>query len=233
MRRRAAAAVAHGRHCYRVLLQPAQGALALGLPARHGHCRHLLLPVRLTCPRGKRLRCDSGTTRIRPADCWHRGEWLLRTAAAAGGGGGVVLGVARAEGGKVAGDGGPSSLISITGPVNDKGKHVFQPPTLRERLLFAVDDFLSTTHFPRLAILGGSTGLLLAVASGAYYYTGGVPMSRKEALWTAWTTIADPGTHTLLPAGQGRMRGLGVTFTLGGLFFFALLIGLVNDSISS
>jgi hypothetical protein len=58
-------------------------------------------------------------------------------------------------------------------------------------------------------------------------------MSRKEALWTAWTTIADPGTHTLLPAGQGRMRGLGVTFTLGGLFFFALLIGLVNDSISS
>ena len=34
-------------------------------------------------------------------------------------------------------------------------------------------------------------------------------------------------------SGAGRMRSVGVVFTLGGLFFFALLISLVNDGISS
>ena len=44
----------------------------------------------------------------------------------------------------------------------------------------------------------------------------------------AWTIIADPGTHTLLPRAQKSARAVGVVFTLGGMAFFALLIGLVR-----
>eukprot|EP01043_Picozoa_sp_COSAG02_P022406 COSAG02_NODE_1164_length_14157_cov_2.925096_6_plen_761_part_00 len=115
----------------------------------------------------------------------------------------------------------------------DKGRLTFTESTWSERLRFMVDDFLSSTTYPRLAILGTSTGVLLGLATLSFWRLSGVKMAPREAVWVAWTTIADPGTHTLTPTGQGRMRSVGVVFTLGGLFFFALLIGLVNDGISS
>lgn len=115
----------------------------------------------------------------------------------------------------------------------DKGKLVVEDATWAERLRFRVDDYLSSSVYPRLSILGTSTGVLLGVATVSFWRFSGVEMAFREAVWTAWTTIADPGTHTLTPSGQGRMRSVGVVFTLGGLFFFALLIGLVNDGIES
>ena len=120
-----------------------------------------------------------------------------------------------------------------TGITVDRGRLTFMESTWPERVRFKVDDFLSSSTYPRLSILGTSTGVLLAMATLSFWRLSGVQMEPREAAWRAWTTIADPGTHTLTPSGQGRMRSVGVIFTLGGLFFFALLIGLVNDGITT
>lgn len=120
-----------------------------------------------------------------------------------------------------------------TGITVDRGRLTFTESKWSERLRFQVDDFLSSSTYPRLSILGTSTGVLLAMATLSFWRLSGVQMEPREAAWRAWTTIADPGTHTLTPGGQGRMRSVGVIFTLGGLFFFALLIGLVNDGITT
>jgi hypothetical protein len=115
----------------------------------------------------------------------------------------------------------------------DTGKAVFKEATLQERLHFALEDFISTSSYPRMIILGASTGVLFGMSTLSFWRFGGVDMAPREAMWHAWTTIADPGTHTLTPAGKGKMRTVGVVYTLGGLCIFALLIGLVNDGISA
>jgi hypothetical protein len=115
----------------------------------------------------------------------------------------------------------------------DHGKARYAEPTLLEQLYFAVDDFLATSSSPRLAVLTASTGLLLALGSASFAWVNRhVPGHRAESVWLAWTIIADPGTHTLLPRAQKSARAVGVVFTLGGMAFFALLIGLVNDKIA-
>ena len=86
----------------------------------------------------------------------------------------------------------------------DKGKLSFQEPTWLERLHFAVDDLLSSSSHPRLMILGSSTAALLGVATASFWRLSGVKMPAQDALWVAWTTIADPGTHTLTPPGKGE-----------------------------
>ena len=86
----------------------------------------------------------------------------------------------------------------------DKGKLSFQEPTWLEKLHFAVDDLLSSSSHPRLMILGSSTAALLGVATASFWRLSGVKMPAQDALWVAWTTIADPGTHTLTPPGKGE-----------------------------
>lgn len=55
------------------------------------------------------------------------------------------------------GDADARSQNSIPGPKQDKGREVFKPPTLKERLHFWAEDFISTASFPRLTLLGTST----------------------------------------------------------------------------
>ena len=55
--------------------------------------------------------------------------------------------------------------------------------------------------------------------------------SPTECLWTAWTYIADPGTHADSSTGLLRLVSLGLT--LGGMVIFALVIGIVSDDVGS
>ena len=55
--------------------------------------------------------------------------------------------------------------------------------------------------------------------------------SPRQAIWRAWTVVVDPGTHTIMK--RSPQRAASVVFTIGGLLFFALLVGLVNEEISS
>eukprot|EP00928_Gymnodinium_smaydae_P041379 TRINITY_DN28013_c0_g1_i1.p1 TRINITY_DN28013_c0_g1~~TRINITY_DN28013_c0_g1_i1.p1 ORF type:complete len:795 (-),score=115.48 TRINITY_DN28013_c0_g1_i1:250-2634(-) len=115
----------------------------------------------------------------------------------------------------------------------DLGKVAFEEPTPFEKLHFLVDDYLNTSGHPRVAILSGTTGLLLTLGAVTFYHGSGVKLSAREALWIAWTTLVDPGTHTVIPSSQWRMRLISIIFTLGGLMFFALLIGLMTDGVSA
>jgi hypothetical protein len=55
--------------------------------------------------------------------------------------------------------------------------------------------------------------------------------SLEESLWAAWTFVADPGTHASQQAVSNRFLSLFIT--LGGLVVFALIIGVISDSVGS
>jgi len=106
--------------------------------------------------------------------------------------------------------------------------------SVEERAIYALDYFFATKP-------GGKAIILLAICAsltgigGILYYRAAqaegdtVPLS--ESLWSAWTFISDPGTH----AGEAglRRRLVAVPLTMGGMLFFALLVGLMSDGVSA
>lgn len=99
--------------------------------------------------------------------------------------------------------------------------------TLLERLSYRVDILMTAQPLSKLLALLLLTVFIIVL--GAVLY--GVFVDPSDALWVAWTYVADPGSHV---GEQGLLgRGVSVVVTLGGLFSFALLVGLVADGIGS
>lgn len=55
--------------------------------------------------------------------------------------------------------------------------------------------------------------------------------SISEAVWIAWTFVADPGTHADCEA-TFLIRMISFTVTVGGMLIFALMIGIISDYIA-
>eukprot|EP01127_Copromyxa_protea_P012320 TRINITY_DN3196_c0_g1_i2.p1 TRINITY_DN3196_c0_g1~~TRINITY_DN3196_c0_g1_i2.p1 ORF type:complete len:305 (-),score=62.67 TRINITY_DN3196_c0_g1_i2:28-942(-) len=101
----------------------------------------------------------------------------------------------------------------------------------RERLSYEFDNLMSNPH--------ASLGLLLSVTAiftlfgGVIYYllhTSG-ELGFFESLFRAWTFVADPGTHAGEEGFGSRLASL--LITAGGFVSFALLIGLISESVQT
>merc|ERR1712166_697608 len=73
------------------------------------------------------------------------------------------------------------------------------------------------------------TLLLVAVGSLLYFCVSSSD-AYLEAVWAAWTFVADPGTHAAETEWQSRL--VAFLISLGGMLVFALMIGLVTETIS-
>ena len=77
----------------------------------------------------------------------------------------------------------------------------------------------------------------LATATIALIFFGGIAWlavsndNLAEAIWTAWTFIADPGAH-----GDNKFwlqRFVSLALTIGGMVIFAMVIGIISEEIAS
>jgi hypothetical protein len=73
------------------------------------------------------------------------------------------------------------------------------------------------------------TMFLILIGGVLWWITTGDPLS--ESFWSAWTFVADPGTHAdnigMLP------RLVSFVMTLGGMVIFAMVIGMITEDIGS
>merc|ERR1712195_244577 len=72
--------------------------------------------------------------------------------------------------------------------------------------------------------------IVLTAVGSVFYFFVAVPESYGEAVWAAWTFVADPGTHAEEKDWDSRL--VAFLISLGGMLVFALMIGLVTDTIS-
>ncbi|KNC56240.1 DMI1 protein [Thecamonas trahens ATCC 50062] len=94
---------------------------------------------------------------------------------------------------------------------------------------YRLDYFFATFPSSKYLLLAVVTAVLIVVG-GLLYYVAAWDRSLSEALWMSWVMVADPGTHAE-ENGLGP-RAVGVALTLGGMLFFALLVGLIGDGIA-
>ncbi|KAL7517511.1 hypothetical protein ACHAWX_002430 [Stephanocyclus meneghinianus] len=101
--------------------------------------------------------------------------------------------------------------------------------TTAEMLEYRVDYYFSTSKWAKVALLLSLTFILIAVGAGllAVFLD---DHSISNAAWIAWTFVADPGTHADAPEGI-LVRFVSFSITVGGMIIFALMIGIISDSI--
>lgn len=99
---------------------------------------------------------------------------------------------------------------------------------LSKRVAYQVDVLFSNHTFVKPLALLVATILLIAVGGVALYGVSGE--SFPEALWRAWTYIADAGNHADSNGLGPRLVAVFISF--GGMLIFALMLGLVSDAIS-
>jgi len=102
-------------------------------------------------------------------------------------------------------------------------------PPFGEWLTYRLDRWFSSTSAPKPRLLGILTLLILAVGTVVFFFIE-TETSFGEALWSVWTFVADAGSHAETKGLVVRLTSL--LITLGGMFIFALMVGLVTDGIS-
>jgi len=89
---------------------------------------------------------------------------------------------------------------------------------------------VGTSKWAKVALLLSFTFILIVVGAGSLV----VFMkdnSISEAVWIAWTFVADPGTHADCEA-TFLIRMISFSVTVGGMLIFALMIGIISDYIA-
>ncbi|CAM9187466.1 unnamed protein product, partial [Ectocarpus fasciculatus] len=100
---------------------------------------------------------------------------------------------------------------------------------IRDYALFRVDCLYSRDHSFKAYLLFISTVVLITVGGAMWYVS--TDSSVGESLWSAWTFVADPGTHA--DSSEFPQRIVGVLVTIGGMVIFALVIGIISEDVSS
>lgn len=100
---------------------------------------------------------------------------------------------------------------------------------IREYIFFRVDCLYSRDRSFKAYLLFTSTILLITVGGVLGYVSS--DNSLGESLWSAWTFVADPGTHA--DSVEFPQRIVGVAVTIGGMVIFALVIGIVSEDVST
>uniref|UniRef100_A0A7S0EYY4 RCK N-terminal domain-containing protein n=1 Tax=Hanusia phi TaxID=3032 RepID=A0A7S0EYY4_9CRYP len=100
--------------------------------------------------------------------------------------------------------------------------------TLGEIVQYRLDYYLSTNPYAKALLLLNSTFLVILLGGMILSLTQGEDIG--SALWESWTYVADPGTQ--VNAERPGLRAIALAITVGGLVVFALMVGLITESVS-
>lgn len=99
---------------------------------------------------------------------------------------------------------------------------------LKKRIAYTVDVCFSVYPYAKLLALLFATMFLIGFGGLALYAVN--TNSFAEALWLAWTFVADSGNHADTEGIGPRI--VSVSISSGGMLIFAMMLGLVSDAIS-
>ncbi|XP_047071616.1 probable ion channel CASTOR isoform X2 [Lolium rigidum] len=99
---------------------------------------------------------------------------------------------------------------------------------INKRLAYRVDIFLSLHPYAKPLVLLVATLLLIGLGGLALY--GVTEDSLSDCLWLSWTFVADAGNHANAEGFGPKL--VSVSISIGGMLIFAMMLGLVTDSIS-
>jgi hypothetical protein len=99
--------------------------------------------------------------------------------------------------------------------------------TFSELVQYRLDFYFSTSKWAKPLVLLGATFVLILLGAIFLCITSGQDIS--SSLWQSWTYVADPGTHA--DADGTLVRLVSFTITIGGMLVFALMIGIISESI--
>uniref|UniRef100_A0A0E0KLG5 RCK N-terminal domain-containing protein n=1 Tax=Oryza punctata TaxID=4537 RepID=A0A0E0KLG5_ORYPU len=99
---------------------------------------------------------------------------------------------------------------------------------INKRLAYRVDIFLSLQPYAKPLVLLVATLLLIGLGGLALY--GVNDDSLLDCLWLSWTFVADSGNHANSEGFGPKL--VSVSISIGGMLVFAMMLGLVTDSIS-
>jgi len=100
--------------------------------------------------------------------------------------------------------------------------------TWPEMIQYRLDYYLSSSPFAKALLLLNSTFIVILLGSLLLSITQGE--SFANALWDSWTFVADPGTQS--NAEKPGLRAVAFAITISGLVVFALMIGLITESVA-
>lgn len=111
---------------------------------------------------------------------------------------------------------------------NKSPDSIVEEVPLNKQLEYKVDVFLSVYPYAKpLALL---VATLLLIFLGGLALFGVTDDSLTDCLWLSWTFVAAPGNHADSEGFGPRL--VSVTISCGGMLIFAMMLGLVSDSIS-
>ncbi|KAF0912483.1 hypothetical protein E2562_014080 [Oryza meyeriana var. granulata] len=99
---------------------------------------------------------------------------------------------------------------------------------INKRFAYRVDIFLSLQPYAKPLVLLVATLLLIGLGGLALY--GVTDDSLSDCLWLSWTFVADSGNHANAEGFGPKL--VSVSISIGGMLVFAMMLGLVTDSIS-
>jgi len=99
--------------------------------------------------------------------------------------------------------------------------------TFREFVQYRLDHYFSSTKLAKPVLLLGITFLVIVTSSVFMWMPGDTDLS--GAMWKSWTYVADPGTHA--DADGLWQRAVAFWTTIGGMLVFAMMIGIISESI--
>ncbi|GJN22694.1 hypothetical protein PR202_gb10288 [Eleusine coracana subsp. coracana] len=106
--------------------------------------------------------------------------------------------------------------------------HESEEVPINKRLAYKVDIFLSLHPYAKPFVLLVATLLLIALGGLALY--GVTDASLSDCLWLSWTFVADSGNHANAVGFGPKL--VSVSISIGGMLVFAMMLGLITDSIS-
>ena len=96
---------------------------------------------------------------------------------------------------------------------------------------YRLEYFFSSSEWANVILLLGLSYLLVVFGTGLLVVADSDDYGTiSEAAWTSWTYVVDPGAQADAPS-ELVPRTVSLIVTLGGLLVFALLIGIVGESI--
>lgn len=106
--------------------------------------------------------------------------------------------------------------------------NISEEVSLNKQIAYRVDVFLSVHPYAKPLVLLVATLLLIFLGGLALF--GVTTEDLAHCLWLSWTYVADSGNHASSEGIGPRLVAVSISF--GGMLIFAMMLGLVSDTIS-